>query len=87
MCTHGSGFDSLLLKALTHLTLLGGMTECCGKISMSMLSPDVRRAPFDFQLATMCTSGRPFSIMDVKVVDSAGAPVAPFMVGRCRLTL
>jgi hypothetical protein len=44
-----------------------GMTECCGKISMSMLSPEIRAKPPGAQLAAMCTSGRPFSLMDVKV--------------------
>ena len=43
---------------------------------MSMLSPETRAAsPPAAQLAAMCTSGRPFSLMDVKVVDADGKPV------------
>lgn len=51
------------------------MTECCGKISMSMLSPQIRAAPYDVQLEAMCSSGRPFCLMDVKVLDASGNPV------------
>ena len=47
-----------------------GMTECCGKISMSIIDRKFLRSNnHDVCLATMQTSGRPFFLMDVKVVD------------------
>ncbi|QDZ21473.1 polyketide synthase [Chloropicon primus] len=55
-----------------------GMTECCGKISMSILSEEELRS-LDVQslLDLICTSGRPFSLMDVKVVTDAGTEAKP----------
>ena len=48
-----------------------GMTECCGKISMSILSDDFREArSLEEQLDAICTSGRPFSLMSVRVTRS-----------------
>jgi len=49
-----------------------GMTECCGKISMSVLSSAFLQSstPRE-QLDAICTSGRPFALMRVKVVDDA----------------
>tara|TARA_B100001142_G_scaffold315487_1_gene354154 strand:+ start:982 stop:1995 length:1014 start_codon:yes stop_codon:yes gene_type:complete len=47
-----------------------GMTECCGKISMSILSDSFRHDnDVQTQLKTICTSGRPFALMDVKVLN------------------
>ena len=37
-----------------------GMTECCGKISMSLLTDEVMTLPPARQLDYVCTSGRPF---------------------------
>ncbi len=53
-----------------------GMTECCGKISMSILPGDdvERLAPVD-ALARVCTSGKPFALIDVCVVDENGQDV------------
>ena len=54
------------------------MTECCGKISMSLLERDARAStPLADQLATVCTSGRPFRLQNVRVVTEAGAEVVP----------
>ena len=53
-----------------------GMTECCGKISMSMLEPELRAAPLARQMAVACTSGRPFRLQTVRVVGEDGALVA-----------
>ena len=48
-----------------------GMTECCGKISMSILSEEFRRRSTpEEQLDAICTSGRPFKIISVKVTRS-----------------
>ena len=48
-----------------------GMTECCGKISMSLLSNAfLRDSTPAQQLDAICTSGRPFALMRVKVVES-----------------
>ena len=35
-----------------------GMTECCGKIAMSLLPEGGHELPADEQLALICTSGR-----------------------------
>eukprot|EP00466_Bigelowiella_natans_P005163 jgi/Bigna1/36846/e_gw1.16.19.1 len=61
-----------------------GMTECCGKISMSLLqtakdedpqtghmNSEIRRLSQQEQLAYVCTSGRPFSLLEVRVVPAA----------------
>ena len=54
-----------------------GMTECCGKIAVSTLSDETRRvASHDEQLDRVCTSGRPFSLVDVRVTHpTAGREV------------
>jgi acyl-CoA synthetase (AMP-forming)/AMP-acid ligase II len=44
-----------------------GMTECCGKISMSLLPPEDQwggRSPAEL-LGLVCTSGRPFRLLQV----------------------
>ena len=47
-----------------------GMTECCGKISMSIIDRELLRSNnYDGCLAAMQTSGRPFCLMDMKIVD------------------
>ncbi|KAJ8606085.1 hypothetical protein CTAYLR_005181 [Chrysophaeum taylorii] len=46
-----------------------GMTECCGKISMSLLDPATRRRLDAKTLVDLvCTSGRPFGLLEVRVV-------------------
>ena len=52
-----------------------GMTECCGKISMSLLPKDRKRMNPEAQLDLICTSGRPFVSIEVKVVQDDGAEV------------
>ena len=52
-----------------------GMTECCGKISMSLLPKDRKRMDPEAQLDLICTSGRPFVSIEVKVVQDDGAEV------------
>eukprot|EP00803_Ostreobium_quekettii_P007582 evm.model.scf_983.1 EVM.evm.TU.scf_983.1 scf_983:18-7581(-) len=54
-----------------------GMTECCGKISMSILPPGRHRLSVEDQLDLVCSSGRPFLLMDVRVVGEDGADVTP----------
>lgn len=50
-----------------------GMTECCGKISMSLLDqPAVRSLVPLKQLELVCTSGRPFGALDVRLVGKDG---------------
>ncbi|MCY1042217.1 AMP-binding protein [Corallococcus sp. bb12-1] len=53
-----------------------GMTECCGKISMSLLSDEHRQLSQGEQFERIATSGRPFKLMDVRIVDEQGADVA-----------
>ena len=53
-----------------------GMTECCGKISMSMLSTQQRSLPLGAQMEMLCSSGKPFEGIEVRVVDvETGVPV------------
>ena len=52
-----------------------GMTECCGKISMSILPEDLQDVDPMQQFDWICTSGRPFSLVDVRVVDESGKDV------------
>ena len=53
-----------------------GMTECCGKISMSILPPEsVAGMSIQEQLDLVYSSGRPFSLIDVRVIDEAGKDV------------
>ena len=47
-----------------------------GKISMSLLSPEVRLLPLSDQFAQVCTSGRPFVVMEVLLLDADGRAVA-----------
>lgn len=47
-----------------------GMTECCGKISMSLLSDEVRSLTDEEQLSYICSSGKPFMMTEVRVVDA-----------------
>ena len=54
-----------------------GMTECCGKISMSLLDAEMRREPLETQLQQLCTSGRPFVQMDVRLADERGLIPTP----------
>ncbi|KAL6765564.1 hypothetical protein V8C86DRAFT_3170790, partial [Haematococcus lacustris] len=52
-----------------------GMTECCGKISMSILHQDW---PTQQLLDLVCSSGRPFILMNIKVGgSSSGHEVQP----------
>jgi hypothetical protein len=61
---------SNICQALSH-----GMTECCGKITMSLLEPAQRMSGtgdshFSEQLETVFTSGRPFRLQSVRVVGT-----------------
>jgi len=61
---------SNVCQALSH-----GMTECCGKITMSLLESAQRMSGtgdshFSEQLETVCTSGRPFRLQSVRVVGT-----------------
>jgi acyl-CoA synthetase (AMP-forming)/AMP-acid ligase II len=44
-----------------------GMTECCGKISMSLLTDEVRELSRARQLDYVCSSGRAFALIEVRV--------------------
>eukprot|EP01065_Artemidia_motanka_P042179 TRINITY_DN560_c0_g2_i1.p1 TRINITY_DN560_c0_g2~~TRINITY_DN560_c0_g2_i1.p1 ORF type:complete len:4401 (+),score=1555.85 TRINITY_DN560_c0_g2_i1:207-13409(+) len=58
-----------------------GMTECCGKISMSLLNgnDEVRELPAAEQIDLVCTSGRRFALpsFEMRVVTDDGAQVEP----------
>ena len=61
---------SNICQAISH-----GMTECCGKITMSLLESAQRMSgtgdsDFSEQLETVCTSGRPFRLQSVRVVGT-----------------
>lgn len=54
-----------------------GMTECCGKISMSLLEQeDLYTKSNEELLELVCTSGRPFCLIDVRVVGDDDADVS-----------
>lgn len=53
------------------------MTECCGKISMSILPKDTSTFTMEEQLGLICTSGRPFCLMEVRVLGEDGRAVLP----------
>eukprot|EP00963_Diacronema_lutheri_P001730 scaffold113_cov339-Pavlova_lutheri.AAC.1 len=71
-----------VLRVLSHVGseffVSYGMTECCGKISMSLVSEEQRlaREPEGI-LRSICTSGRPFVLSDVRIVDDGGLDVVP----------
>uniref|UniRef100_A0A0G4FHV8 Carrier domain-containing protein n=1 Tax=Chromera velia CCMP2878 TaxID=1169474 RepID=A0A0G4FHV8_9ALVE len=52
-----------------------GMTECCGKISFSLPSRDILQLQEDEQWPFISSSGRPFLLMDVRVMDEEGKEV------------
>lgn len=54
-----------------------GMTETCGKICMSILPQDLAGITVEEQFALVVSSGRPFSLVDIKLVDADGAELAP----------
>jgi hypothetical protein len=55
-----------------------GMTECCGKLTMSILPAARAALPEAEQLARVCTSGRPYIGMEVRVVGQGdGGDVVP----------
>ena len=57
-----------------------GMTECCGKICVSVLDSTARQNP-NYQpndhISAICTSGRPFRIQKVRIVEPNGKLVVP----------
>jgi len=70
---------SIVMRAIAlfgcEFFLSYGMTECCGKISMSILPSDKEKMAPEEQLDLVCTSGRPFCLIDVRVVDDQGHDV------------
>ncbi|EGB08699.1 hypothetical protein AURANDRAFT_26054, partial [Aureococcus anophagefferens] len=55
-----------------------GMTECCGKISMSLVDEATRdRVGPAKTLDLITTSGRPFGLLEVRVADADAVDVAP----------
>ncbi|DBA84018.1 TPA: hypothetical protein ACH3X1_006502 [Trebouxia sp. C0004] len=54
-----------------------GMTECCGKISMSLLPMDCSNLSPQEQCDLVCTSGRPFCLLDVRLMGPEGIPLKP----------
>ena len=57
-----------------------GMTECCGKISVSLLESDMRENPnyrTKDHINAICTSGRPFRVQMVRIVEPNGKLIVP----------
>ena len=54
-----------------------GMTECCGKISMSLLTDEVRELAPARQLDYVCSSGRAFALVEVRVATAPAPPPPP----------
>jgi acyl-CoA synthetase (AMP-forming)/AMP-acid ligase II len=53
-----------------------GMTETSPYLTLSLLSPELRRLPPERQLHWKCKTGRPFLGVELRVVAEAGRPVA-----------
>jgi len=68
--------DQLIKLFGCEIFMSYGMTECCGKISMSLLSEEQRKLSQGDQFELIATSGRPFKLMDVRIVDEQGRDVA-----------
>ena len=67
------------------LTQSYGMTEACGKIVMSLLQGAAFASGADglaARMAAVSSSGRPFCLTDVRLVDEAGHEVPPAALGR-----
>lgn len=76
----GSALDPGTVKRLMEilgceLFMSYGMTECCGKISMSLLSEAHKALSPDERFTLIATSGRPFKRIQVRLVDDHGADV------------
>ena len=56
-----------------------GMTECCGKISMSILPPSKRLDPIG-NIDCITTSGRPYQLMDVRITDPDASGVGEIQI-------
>ncbi|HEX6811511.1 MAG TPA: long-chain-fatty-acid--CoA ligase [Planctomycetota bacterium] len=54
-----------------------GMTETSPYLTLSLLTPELRRLPPEQQLRWKCKTGRPFHGVDLKVVDDRGNVVPP----------
>ena len=54
-----------------------GLTETSPFLTMSILTEDLRRLPFEERLKCMVTTGRPFSDVRIKVVKEDGTEVLP----------
>lgn len=77
----GSALDPDTIQRLQdilgcELFMSYGMTECCGKISMSLLSASHAAATPDERFVLIATSGRPFKRVEVRIVDDRGVDVA-----------
>ena len=63
-----------------------GMTECCGKISVSRLGPSELGLPHAEQLRLVGSQGKPFTGMEVRVTAAdSGADAAAGEVGEVRI--
>eukprot|EP00951_Prasinocladus_malaysianus_P005669 scaffold39993_cov41-Prasinocladus_malaysianus.AAC.1 len=62
-----------------------GMSECCGKITMSIIDNPTVAGPLK-AMGLMTTSGRPFSVVDLRLVDKDGRDVQSHEQGEicCR---
>lgn len=77
----GSALDPGTIQRLKdilgcELFMSYGMTECCGKISMSLLSAAHDALSPGERFALIATSGRPFKRIQVRLVDDRGVDVA-----------
>lgn len=73
----GSALDKKVVQELIQMFkceifMSYGMTECCGKITMSIVESAING---EEKLEKICTSGRPFKLIDVKVVDNTGKDI------------
>ena len=68
----GAPLDNLSIKKIKQIFnceffISYGMTECCGKISMSILNQN-NKNNFEY----ICTSGKPFDMTEIMIIDDYG---------------
>ncbi|KTD44549.1 long-chain-fatty-acid--CoA ligase [Legionella oakridgensis] len=54
-----------------------GLTETSPYLTLSILPKKLKRLPYEKRLHWLCKTGRPFKLIQLKVVDKAGQEVSP----------
>ena len=70
------------MKLSASLFTSYGMTECCGKISVSRLRDKEQALPLEEQIKLVGSQGRPFFGTNLKLVGDDGTPSQHGEVGE-----